>query len=493
MRRTLTWVAAAALMGFLVLPVTDTAPARAAASSPFTFNWTGGLTAPVPWSGQGFANTWDVQIHKRAVGDTMDPMTAQHGADCSPPPATHPISMLADGVYICRNHMMTAIGDTGYGEIALTPDHMVDFSSGTATITVNVSTLELNNSDWIDLWITPFSENLTLPIETGADGQGPPRDALRFSFNHAGILGTYAGDVARFDNFTKTNLPGTGVHDLLTYLPASAVTRSLYEIDLSQTHVRFGLPTVGTAGTWRTDTSIAPLGFTRGVVQLVHHSYNPNKHCATCGVDTWHWSNLYMSNSVGFTIIPGAERSVHAGGATTVNFGSPAPANALLRFSGIGPQGTTYQVSYNGGASWVAPSMQTQSGKSTEHFTSYWTPVPAGTQHVMFRGQNWWGGPWWVRDPAIWSDGAPQSVVPPPASTPQPTNAPAPKPTATPAAGGSGSVEPGQQSPSPSTIGRDVLGRLAAVVNPQSDPLLSVLLLCFLAGAVFALVRIIRS
>ena len=29
--------------------------------------------------------------------------------------------------------------------------------------------------------------------------------------------------------------------------------------------------------------------------------------------------------------------------------------------------------------------------------------VPAGTQEVRFRGQQWWGGSWMVRDASIWS------------------------------------------------------------------------------------------
>jgi hypothetical protein len=40
-------------------------------------------------------------------------------------------------------------------------------------------------------------------------------------------------------------------------------------------------------------------------------------------------------------------------------------------------------------------------------------PVPPGTSRVDFRGSDWWGGDWMVRDPVIWSQTA---ALPPPTS-----------------------------------------------------------------------------
>ena len=414
-------------LGLLFALVVST-PVPGRTSSAFSFNWNGLPAAPqsvVP-------PEWDVQIHKRDVGDTMDTMQAQHGADCSAPPATHTITALSQGVFICKNHLMTAIGDEGYGEIALTSDHLVDFSSGTASIQVSVSTLQLNDSDFVEVWVTPFAENMALPfICCDPDLQGPPKHALRFSLNHAGILGSYEGDVVRYDNFSESSLPKALTSSLATLVPPSATARTTYEIDLSTNHVRFGLPTA-TGGVWWTDANTSTLPFTQGIVQLVHHSYNPNKHCPGCGVDTWHWSNFAISNAVPFTIISGNERSIHAG-VTTVHFPAPAPANAFLRFSGIGPQGSTYMVSYDGGATWTSPDLQKQQGTHPEHFSTYWTRVPAGTQTVLFKGQDWWGGPWWVRDPAIWSlsspDGSTAAPTPLPSPAPPPSPLPSPSPT----------------------------------------------------------------
>lgn len=432
-RRAVIAIGTTGLLGTLLV----TSVIQATTSTAFSFNWNGLPTSPQRWTGVG--QGWDTQIHVRGTGDLMsDPMAAEHGADCGAPPAMHTIQTLADGVFLCRNHLMTAIGDQGYGEIALTPDHMVDFSNGTATITVQVSTEQRNASDFIDLWISPYNDNITLPIEFGVDGQAAhPVHGIRFSFNHSGVLGDRSGDVRVFNNqpgeFAGTPLPKAAClfdsdpkcigDQSVGVVPPSPTTRTTYEIDISAGHVKFGVPGVVT---W-TDTNFN-FPFTQGIVQLVHHSYNPLKHDPGSGIDTWHWSNFSISQSIPFTIIGGNERSIHAGGPTTVHFASPAPANSYFRFSGIGPQKSTYQVSYNNGATWVSPALQVGQGTHDEQFSSYWTPVPAGTTTVMFRGNNWWGGPWWVRDPSIWSLSAPggTTTAPPPNPTAPPSTVPKP-------------------------------------------------------------------
>jgi hypothetical protein len=403
-------------LGLAAFASTSLSASPATAVAPdFSFQFLGKPASPLSVVPAG----WDVQIHRRDPTDSMDSTPAQHGPDCSAPPAIHVVTQLSEGVFICNNHLMTAISDAGYGEIALTPDHMVDFAQGTATINVSVSTLQLNRSDWVEVWITPFADNQTLPFEdTDPDLQGPPKNALVFSFNASENFGTNEGDVQRFDNFAGQRLNGSctvaDLNCLSQVLSASAVTRTPYEMDVSQTHIRFGLPALNV---WWLDQDIAPLPFKQGVVTLTHHSYNPVKHCPSCGLDTWHWSNFSISNAEPFAIINGDARSVHASGATVVNFAAPAPVNAFLRFSGIG----TIQLSYDGGATWVAAQKQSQIGNHEEHFSSYFTPIPAGTQSVAFRGADWYGGPWWVRDSAIWSQSG--SSPQPPVATPPPAAA----------------------------------------------------------------------
>src|SRR5450759_5316987 len=127
----------------------------------------------------------------------------------------------------------------------------------------------------------------------------------------------------------------------------SATTRTGFELDLSPTHIRFGVPSLNT---WWVDSN-ADVPFTRGIVQIGHHSYNPTKLCSDdigsapgCPPGTWHWSSFAISNAVPFTMLkPNVPNFV---GATTVTFATPAPASAFLRFSALG---TGLQVSLNGG------------------------------------------------------------------------------------------------------------------------------------------------
>jgi hypothetical protein len=397
------WAAVAAIALAVLLPVAGGSAVKASSAVTYrdSFNY-GAPAAPqaiVP-------PELDVQIHIRASGDTMTPMFAQHGANCGAPPLIHPIVNLTDAVFACKNHLMTALNDVGYGEVVLTPPALVDFSAGTATIKFDVSTLQLNPSNWVAIWLTPYADNLAHP-----DVQGSPSNALSFAVTSSGLDATSPGDILqRVNGGARTKISTqAGSLPLSQAVPPSGATRTTYEIDVSTTHIRYGLPTVGT-GNWWIDTNIAPLSFNQAVMQIVQYSYNPDKHCGSCtSNDTWHWSNLSISPAIPFTILNGAERSIHAGVNTTVHFPAPAPANSMLRFSGIGNQGgpNGYFVSYDGGATWVSAAMQANQGNHSEIFTTYWTPVPAGTTTVMFRGTNWWGGAWWVRDPAIWSDGQP--------------------------------------------------------------------------------------
>jgi len=362
----------------------------------------------------------DVQIHVRSPVDQMtDPMAAGHGADCSAPPATHTIQNLSDGLFACKNHMMTAIGDDNYGEIALTPNHMADWSSGTTIITFYVSTQQFNASDWLELWLTPFTDNTTLPFSSAdqVDFQGPPKNALIFSLDQSELMATKSGDVTPVQNYVLQNpLPKIActyipdptcinAYGATSAVPLSAVTRVEYEIDISQGHIRFGLPGL----VWWTDTDVT-VPFTQALVTLAHHSYNPLKHDPGTGIDTYHWSNLAISNAVPFTMINGAERMINADTSPTIHFPAPAPTGSYLRFSALG----TMSVSWDGGSTWNPAVMQ---GLHThdEHFQTYMTPIPAGTTSVQVRGvDNQYAQPWWVRDPAIWS----QTASPPPPNAP---------------------------------------------------------------------------
>src|SRR5260221_7734933 len=202
---------------------------------------------------------------------------------------------------------------------------------------------------------------------------------------------------------------------LQTMLPPSAVNRTGFELHISQNYLRFGVPSIGL---WWVDTA-ANIPFSRGIVQVIHHSYDACKDQATsmanpCVADTWHWSNFGISQSVPFTIINGSPRSANAA-STTVNFPAGAPANSFLRFEAIG----TIQMSFDGGHTFQAARRQPIIGDHgvihDEHFSPYFTPIPAGVASVLFSGQGGWVGPWWVRGPSILSGPDKPPVLVPPA------------------------------------------------------------------------------
>jgi len=100
------------------------------AADPVPFNepFNGSPAAPESFNSE----TWDVQVHSRNR-DTwfqLEPVNAQHDANCSAPPSSHVNTSYEGSVYICNNHIMTSLNASGYGVIYLTPNKIFDFSNG---------------------------------------------------------------------------------------------------------------------------------------------------------------------------------------------------------------------------------------------------------------------------------------------------------------------------------------------------------------------------
>jgi hypothetical protein len=93
-----------------------------------------------------------------------------------------------------------------------------------------------------------------------------------------------------------------------------------------------------------------------------------------------------------------------------VTFPAPAPANAFLRFGGVGSQ---IEVSFDGGATWQAAQQQAQQqGYRPSSFGSYWAPTPAGATQASFRGRD--GDlPWMVKGISIFAADQPDAVSAP--------------------------------------------------------------------------------
>jgi len=408
-------------LGLVMIGLAATSPAAIVSAGPstFSFNWNGGPATAQPWR-PGLINDWDLIVHNRDNQNSLQMVNAEHGADCAPFPATHPVTQFQDAVFICNNHMMTALNGGGYSEIVMTPAQLLDFSVG-GSVQVSASTAKLNNRDWIDFWISPFQENLLLPSGgIPPDLQGPTKDALLVNIDSS--IPTTA-HVQEFKNYVSTDFPGTGrdIESCVASLGGvSASRRDPLQLSLTRTHVRLDLNVKGSPCTL-VDTDINDLGFALGVVQLGHHSYSPDEATACnlpgCSVNTgagagntWHWSNFSMSPAVPFTMLRGdiPLTGVQANTSPTVQFAGAAPANSFLRFSALARRGSI-QISANGGAFFPGRE-QMQKGDGVDGVNDashigYWTPIPAGTTSVTLKTQDS-TQPWQISDVSIWSSSA---------------------------------------------------------------------------------------
>ena len=397
--------------------------------NPPTETFDGAPSAP-----QAFSDAeWDVQVHDRNEWFTRPAIQAQHGSDCAGPPATHTNTSYEGSVFICRDHVMTAInGEAGYSVIYLTPNRLFDFSQG-GSVTFDISTERMSVRDWWDVLITPYGDNLALPLlsnlSQGVDLQGPPMNTIHIGTDN----GEGAPKLSTVVNGNEWNGP-TWVEPADAGIPGTvnqAVTRQTMKLTIANGRMKFERLASATAPALVFWDVAATVPFTSGIVQFGHHSYTPEKDGA--GVPgTWHWDNITLSNSTPFTMIK-ADRRYTQGG--TVNFASPAPANAYLRFSAI------CRVSVNGQAVTQQPTVNRWGiSQKVEHMASYFVPVAEGTQsvNISFADDGWYTGPCIAKDFSIWSlssgGGIPTDT---PTSTPSvasPTSTPTtilPPPTAT--------------------------------------------------------------
>lgn len=273
----------------------------------------GNPAVPTEWQ----PSNWDVTRHVRAGANRLvpEPMQAHHGPDCSPPLDLHPMDSYAAMVFLCRDHLMTALNASGYGLIYLTPSRLVDFSAGEAVVRWDMSTHHEGFRDWVDLWVSPYADHNQLTFDSYPPGapdlHGPARNAIHIR------MGGYQGEVIweayTYRDFVQTRAPQTVASQtaLHSLVPESATQRVPFELRLSRTRIRFGLA----GGHQWHDWAIPDLGWSQGLVQFGHHSYNPTKYCtdlgrpaSECPPNTWHWDNVQISPSVPFTVLRGDRR-----------------------------------------------------------------------------------------------------------------------------------------------------------------------------------------
>lgn len=427
----------------------------------FLETFDGKPSAPQPFTQTG-QTTWDVSIHSRNIDtwDKMVPFSPHHGPDCGPPltsTATVPYSSgelvthpwdgtYEQAVYKCSDHVMTALNGIGhsindsYALAVLTPNQIVDFTNGEATIRWNMTTFRTTQRDWVDVWITPYDENLALPFDTGdVDLQGEPRNTVVVSLfapndnTKSGFRpkiiknGTSSGE---FDMFTNEFNWYTNYEEFLPGKSGDPKRRDTFELKLSKNHLSICMPQDSTDNApsqticWANKT-IGQLPFTKGIVQFAHHSYTPNKDChfytpLICGPDTWHWDDIFISPAIPFTMIK-ADRRMVTSESTPVTFSAPAPANAKLRFSAAG----NVSLSFNNGT-FQSVQKQPSVNPSTGRAASFFVPIPQGTTNVRFRLTEGGVGGVHAKDFAIWSQNTPVNTPTSIPVTSTPTTQPIP-------------------------------------------------------------------
>jgi hypothetical protein len=279
--------------GAIALAVAVVGVASGATSGTFSATFTGSPPAPMPAAPS--LQDFDVQVHQRSSrGGSLPPMQAQHGPDCGAPPATHSVSTVADAVFICKDHLMTALNGDEYGMIYLTPNRLLDVSSE-ATVRWDVSTADQSQRDWLDVWVTPYADNLALPLQPDLpDANGEPRNGIHieqdFSANSWKLVVFRNGVRTEYGNGMNANATGAFVPDF--------ARRETMELRLTPNRVTLTMPTYGLT---LIDQAVA-LPFTSGVVQFGHHSYDPTKD-GSGSPNTWHWDNFSLTPSTPFTIL----------------------------------------------------------------------------------------------------------------------------------------------------------------------------------------------
>lgn len=467
-------------------PVPAAVAMAAIEGSGFLETFDGSPAAPQPWHPEHWAVDFRPDSDPRGPG--LSPMHASHGPDCAPPPATHPVSSLPDAAFLCLDHLMTA-ENAGYGAIYMSPPALLDFSAGEAVLRFDLSTLRGSDRDWVTIVLTPWDDNVQV-IES--DGSAP-RNALTLRMINGPTNTGWKPELTR-DGVTTT-LAFDAFLNWNSFLTPDAARRDTFELHVSRTHLRFGMPGYNR---WWVDTPVDDLGWwdqQHAVVQLNHFSYNPLKACdfdGTCGPTTWHWDNVGISPAVPFSL-ERATRTDADALAPDLTLAAPAPANASLRFAAWG---RAIQFSTDDGATWRTPGLQ---GRPPEQFSAdrleaYWTAIPQGTQRLLFRGSNG-AYAWGVRDVSVWAQGAgAPGTEGTPTWTPTPMPAPTRLPTRTPLPTATPSPLPTSTAAPTPTMSATSTPRAAPSVAPSETPTVpapvptSVVVTCALEGHVLTCV-----
>lgn len=293
-------------------PPTTTSTTAPPSSATFTETFDGNPASPQPFT------EWDTFVrHRDLPSGQMIPVDAQHGADCGPPPATHHVDDVPGMIFLCRDHMMTAIDGGEYGALYLTPPARVDFAPAalnaagvdSAEVSWNISTGFASGRDWWDVWILPVDEQY--PGEAWYPDQGPggftlPPNGVHIALNvwERGSSFRLGVNVWVIRNGTRTLVNTEGWNGINWAIEQcggalSDTIRDKFTLRISETSLSLVFTPVRNGQTcphWFVNPiTIPPLGWTDAAVKFGHHSYNPFKDGQGDHAGTWHWDDIRIT------------------------------------------------------------------------------------------------------------------------------------------------------------------------------------------------------
>jgi hypothetical protein len=266
--------------------------------------------APVPFTDP----RWTVTAYTRDLRDTgsVFPTHAEHSDTCGPPPATHHVTDPANLVFLCgaddNRHLMTSINGREYGQVALTPNVTLDFTTG-GVVEWDVSSFFSSERDWWDVWILPAGDTRKIICDESyqdTPGFGDcflPRDGIHVKPQTWENESPAGLDRVGIETWVYRDGVGTlvntelwrGVFDLFA---PSAVRRDTYRLELAPSSLSTCLPDYGYC--YADAVTFPTLGWSTGTVHFVHHSYNATKddtfpNGQAAGPGTWHFDNVLIS------------------------------------------------------------------------------------------------------------------------------------------------------------------------------------------------------
>jgi hypothetical protein len=339
--------------------------------------------------------------------------------------------------------------NAGYGVASIMPRQPFDFAGRTGTIEFETNVYGFGRS-WWDVYIVPEDEMLDEIVvrDEGGAGEQLPKRGIVFSF------GNSTPCVRVIENYIFTQ-QWCHWERYLTAFPTdpantSGAIRRLFRFTVSSTGWTFEVQKQD-ATFWSFSGLFTPApSFTRGLIKIEHHAYNPTKDGIDAHRYTYHWDNIRFDGPVipqraayeaapTFLQLLGAPLGSTAG---PVSITTPGGAGFLRAHiyaepaRGPHPMPGYVQASINGGPYFDLPFIKNVPEDRAWATVTAATTFPAGVSNITFRciarpaGANPWDRDCFnVKDIEIQlAAGAAPLAVP---ATPVPTSPPPPTPAPT--------------------------------------------------------------